>query len=211
MNTQQVSDQLLVQRMLVGKAEAFEDFFGTYFPGLYRFALARLNQDSDAAEEVVQRALCKAISKLASYRGEAALFTWLCTFCRHEISIYLKDQKRFFHPAEPIQEAPEILAALESLHITYEDRPDKALLRREATHLVQVVMDALPPRYADALEWKYIDGLAVKEIADRLNLGLKAAESLLTRARQAFRDAFKSLTSDLGWQPLLKDGGKKTL
>ncbi len=198
MNKQQLSDQLLVQRMLAGKAEAFEDFFGIYFPGLYRFALARLNQDSDAAEEVVQKALCTAISKLASYRGEAALFTWLCTFCRHEISSYLKDQKRFFHPAEPIQEAPEILAALESLLITYEDRPDKALLRREVTHLVQVVMDALPPHYADALEWKYIDGLAVKEIAERLNVGLKAAESLLTRARQAFRDAFRSLTSDLG-------------
>ena len=45
--------------------------------------------------------------------------------------------------------------------------------------------------YGDALEWKYVQGLSVKEIAARLNLGAKAAESLMTRARQAFRDGAK--------------------
>ena len=54
-------------------------------------------------------------------------------------------------------------------------------------------MDPLPPRYGDALEWKYIHGLTVKEIAALLEVGPKAAESLLTRARQAFRDGFGSL------------------
>ena len=47
--------------------------------------------------------------------------------------------------------------------------------------------------YADALEWKYIDEIPVQEIAARLGLGAKAAESLLTRARHAFRDAFRTL------------------
>ena len=50
-------------------------------------------------------------------------------------------------------------------------------------------LDALPGRYGEALEWKYIDGLSVREIAARLELGEKATESLLTRARESFRDA----------------------
>jgi DNA-directed RNA polymerase specialized sigma24 family protein len=33
-------------------------------------------------------------------------------------------------------------------------------------------------------------GLSVEEIAERLGLGPKAAESLLSRARQAFREGF---------------------
>jgi DNA-directed RNA polymerase specialized sigma24 family protein len=53
-----------------------------------------------------------------------------------------------------------------------------------------VTLDALPRRYGDALEWKYVLGLTVEEIAGRLGLGPKAAASLLTRARQAFRDGF---------------------
>ena len=42
------------------------------------------------------------------------------------------------------------------------------------------------------LQWKYLDGLPVKEIARRLELAPKAAESLLTRARLAFRKSFSS-------------------
>ena len=79
------SDRAFVRRLLRGDEEAFAEFFDGYFPRLYRFALARL-RDEDDAEEVVQATLIRATRKLSTYRGEAALFTWLCTFCRHEIS-----------------------------------------------------------------------------------------------------------------------------
>jgi RNA polymerase sigma-70 factor, ECF subfamily len=192
---EQRADWQLVKRMLGGEETAFEEFFGLYFPGLYRFALIRLNQDADAAEEVVQNALFKAISKLKTFRGEAALFSWLCTFCRYEISDYFKGAKQ----RQLIQDVPEVLAALESLLTATEDRPDQAILKKQIAGTVQVALDSLPPRYANALEWKYIEGLSVKEIAARLNLGDKATESTLTRARQAFRDAFLSLTNGIAW------------
>ena len=60
---------------------------------------------------------------------------------------------------------------------------------------MQRVLDELPSHYADALEWKYIDEISVHEIAARLGLGAKAAESLLTRRANAFRDAFRTLAA----------------
>ena len=75
--------------MLAGDERAFEEFFDGYFPALFRFALARVGGDEGAAEDVVQTAMTAAIRKLATFRGEAALFTWLCTFCRHEIAATL--------------------------------------------------------------------------------------------------------------------------
>jgi RNA polymerase sigma-70 factor (ECF subfamily) len=193
--------------MISGEERAFDDFFQTYFPALFRFALARLGQDTTAAEEVVQRALCKSISKISTYRGEAALFTWLCTFCRHEICDYLKSQNRILSGVEYLQQNPEMMGALESLMITIEKNPEELLLSKETAHLVHSALDTLPARYADALEWKYIEDLPVKEIATRLNLGLKAAESLLTRARIAFRDAFLSLNSGLQFNSLVQQEG----
>ena len=166
--------------MLKGEERAFEELFDGHFPALYRFALARVGHDPDAAEEVAQAALCKAISKLQTYRGEAALLTWLCTFCRHEISAYHARLGRL--PTLQIPEDGwEIAAALDSLE------------RREVARIVHVVLDRLPPRYAEALEWKYVDGLSVQEIADRAGTSAKAAESLLTRAREAFRELFSTL------------------
>jgi RNA polymerase sigma-70 factor (ECF subfamily) len=195
------SDKAIVRRMLAGDEMAFEEFFETYFPGLYRFALTRLDRNADAAEEVVQATLCKAVTKLATYRGEAALFTWLCTFCRHEISAHYDRHRRSLHETPLVEDAPEIRAALESIGIAHGDAPDERLRRQELARLVRVTLDSLPPRYGDALEWKYIQELSVSDIAARLSLGPKAAESLLTRARQAFRDGFTAVYAGAeGWE-----------
>jgi RNA polymerase sigma-70 factor (ECF subfamily) len=77
--------------------------------------------------------------------------------------------------------------------------PDAELRRHELQSLVQTTLDALPGRYGDALEWKYVEGLSVAEIAARLGVGVKAAESLLTRARKAFRDGFLALGGATAW------------
>lgn len=187
------ADRALARRLLRGDEEAFEEFFDRTFRGLYRFALARVGHDQDAAEEVAQATLCKAITKLSTYRGEAALFTWLCTFCRHEISAWYRRRKTTEAPVDLVEDLPEVRAALESLGSGPED-PGSALGRKELGRLVQVVLDQLPGRYGSVLEWKYLEEVSVKEIAGRLEVSPKAAESLLTRAREAFRDGFRTLT-----------------
>ena len=185
------ADKKLIQRMLRGDEQAFDEFFAGYFPRLFRFALTRI-RDEAGAEEVVQETLIKVIDKLATYRGEAPLFSWLCTFCRHEIGRYLKKSNKTL--AAFAEDIPDVRAALESLSAADSDDPESMAFRSERARLVQVALDALPPHYGDALEWKYIEGLSVQELAARLELGQKATESLLVRARRAFRDGFGSLS-----------------
>jgi RNA polymerase sigma-70 factor (ECF subfamily) len=194
------ADRVLVRRMLGGDQRAFQEFFDATFPALYRFALVRLGYEADAAEEVVQSALCKVISKLHTYRGESALFTWTCTFCRREISALLQRRGQQAHAFTRLDDSPEVRAALDALAAS-EEMPDGALLRREVGDLVRLALDNLPARYAAALEWKYIEGHSVLEIAERLHVGPKAAESLLTRARGAFREAFATLCSEIEMIP----------
>jgi RNA polymerase sigma-70 factor (ECF subfamily) len=180
-------DRILVARMQRGDENAFSEFFDANFGALYRFALPRVGGDESVAEEVVQSALCRAVRKLHTFRGEAALLTWLCTFCRHEISAHYEKKGAMPPMLNLSDDSPQVRAAIESL--TAED----LLQRGDTVRLVQVVLDALPAHYGDALEWKYIEGLSVNEIATRLGLGIKAAESLLGRARVAFRDAFTAV------------------
>lgn len=189
------TDLELVRRLLRGDEAAFQQFFEAAYPALYRFALPRIDFDHDAAGEVAQAVLCKAIRKLHTFRGEAALLTWLCTFCRHE----LHDYKRKYHgrvQVDLLEDAPEIRAALESLREPAEQDLDASIDRTRVATLVQRVLDQLPTHYAHALEWKYIEELSVRDIGERLGLGPKAAESLLTRARQAFREAFQTMAPE---------------
>jgi RNA polymerase sigma-70 factor (ECF subfamily) len=181
------ADRFLVARLLRGDEEAFTDFFEASFAPLFRFALPRLDGDEDTAEELVQTTLVRAVRKLSTYRGEAALLTWLTTICRREIATYYEQRKKVPPMLGLAEDLPEIRAALESL-----GGDENLLQRRETARLVQVILDQLPFRYGDALEWKYIDGLSIAEIAAKLGVTPKAAESTLTRARNAFRDAFST-------------------
>jgi RNA polymerase sigma-70 factor (ECF subfamily) len=166
------------------------------FPRVYRFALVRVREQEDAAEDIAQAVLCQVVRRLATWRGEASLFTWICTICRHEI-----DTWRRKHPHEAavelVEDAPEVRAALESLSTHERLGAQTTIERRELAVLVQRVLDHLPVNYSSVLEWKYLDDLSVRDIAARLNLSEKAAESLLTRARAAFRDLVRTIAPEL--------------
>ena len=185
-----MDDTELIQRMRSGDEHAFDVFFDAYFPRLFRFAVRRLGNE-DAAEDVVQAALVIAMRKIGSWRGEAALFTWLCTICRHELSAYWARTGR--QPVTlPLDDHPGTRAEIESLA---HDGPGPyaELERHDLSDRVHVTLDHLPRPYGDVLTWKYIEGLSVIEIAARLESTAKAAESMLTRARVAFRDGFHTL------------------
>src|SRR5512134_250693 len=108
-----MDDQTLARRALRGDDQAFNELFGIYFPRLFRFALRRV-ADEDAAEDIVQSTLIKGIRSLASWRGEASLFTWLCTICRREVHDHWQRLGR--HPEVAlIDDVPDVRAALEAL------------------------------------------------------------------------------------------------
>lgn len=190
-------DKRLVSRLCGGDERAFGEFFELYFPRLYRFALIRLGGDQHAAADVVQAVLTRAVRKFKTWRGEAALFTWLCTICRREISDYCRrNNKRAQHEVLS-EDRPELMAVIESLAAREEDNPEQSYRRTELGRLIQVTLDQLPVRYGDALEWKYLYGLSAREIAKRLGLSVDATNSLLARAKRAFREAYGSLADDV--------------
>jgi RNA polymerase sigma-70 factor (ECF subfamily) len=189
-----LDDKTLANEMLAGQKQAFDRFFDEYFARLYRFALARLADDPDAAKEVVQVTCIRAIRKLHTYRAESALFTWLCAICRNETSEWLRQQGRYREHVILIEDHPDVQAAVDSFQLPEEQLPEAQLRRAENLRLIEVALDALPARYGDVLEWKYVEGHSIREIAARLNMGQEATQSLLARAKRAFADVYTSLS-----------------
>jgi RNA polymerase sigma-70 factor (ECF subfamily) len=192
-NPTPLNDQALVKSMLAGDEQAFRRFFETYFPRVYRFALPRLGGDVDTTRQVVQAAMTKAMRGLQKFRGDAALFSWLCQICRHEIVDYLRAHKRYSDRVVLIDDSPELRAALEAVEAPVDLEPATIYSKEETRRLVQSVLDRLPDRYGDVLEWKYVEGRSVEEIGALLGVGQVAAQSLLARARVAFREALETV------------------
>ena len=192
-----LEDKKLVKQLLAGNEQAFDQFFDENFARLYRFALTRLSDDPDAARELAQITLSKAVRKLHTYKAESALFTWLCSICRNETSDWLAKQGRYREHIVLTEDYAEVRAAVESLQVPEQMSPDRHYKRVELLRLIQTALDSLPARYGDVLEWKYIEGHSIKEISERMDIGTEATQSLLARARRAFADVYRSLAEGL--------------
>lgn len=186
------NDRALAKRVAAGDSKAFEAFFREYFPRLFRFTLARVNSDADLAEEIVQRTMCRVVRKMGTFRGEALLFTWLCQICRNEMTAIYRQRGLQDSQTVPLEDHPAIRAALESISVEV-DTPESDQNKEELARFVRLTLEYLPAKYATALEMKYIRGCNVDEIGEQLAISTKAAESVLSRARAAFKEAFRSL------------------
>jgi len=185
-------DRELVRALLRGQRQSFDLFFTDYFPRLYRFVLPRVERDAAAAEDLCQHVLGRAIRSLATYRGEASLFTWVCQIARNELSRYWERRKYEDANVLHIEDDSDIRAMLESVAAPERDQPESQRLHSEVARLIHVALDHLPQHYANALELKYIDGLSVQEVAARLAQPVTATQSVLARARIALRDVLES-------------------
>jgi len=195
------SDRAIAKRLLDGDEAGFRELFDSFFPKLYRFALARLDGNQDEAREVVQQTFCKAFERLDSYRGEASLYGWMCQICRHNIADLGRRRQRDFQQVTLLEEDGTIQSILETLAAPASYEPETHAGRTDLMRLIQATLDCLPGHYGDVLEWKYVDGLSVREIAEKLAVGPKAAESLLTRARDAFREAMEAISGSADTLP----------
>ena len=194
-------DREVVRRLLAGDEAMFRSVFDGYFPRLYRFVLPQVGGDGEEARDIVQQSFCKAFEKLESYRGEASLYGWILQICRN--ALIDRARRTAVRPRRiEIDTSDEALTSIcDALKAPVDEQPDHRSARLELLQLIQATLDYLPSHYGSVLEWKYIEENTVNEIADKLDIGAKAAESLLTRARAAFREAIVSISQSADLLP----------
>jgi RNA polymerase sigma-70 factor, ECF subfamily len=179
-------DRKLVARMLAGEKLAFDAFFSAYAPRLTAFVARRANLNAAAIEDIVQSTLVKAVRHLGSFRGEAALFTWVCEISRNELArLHRSAARQPVH--QSLDASPAVRNEVLELRAPADREPPNALEVEAHRGAVASTLEILPHRYACVLEWKYGDGFSVQEIGRMLGLTTIAAQSLLARARKEFR------------------------
>lgn len=163
----------LTAAMARGEDEAWAEFNRTYGPAIFRQLLALTRGDHDLANDALQRTYLRVAKHVRPCESEPMFKAWLRTVARSALSDCWRRRRSF---ADLLfrrqQEPPELTDP------TGDDRMMEEL-------------DAALARLAEAerslLESKYLSGLDVRTLADRLAITPKAVESRLTRARESLR------------------------
>ncbi len=177
------ADELaLLQRIAQGDREALSFFYDHYIDAVYRFVYHQVGGHPQDAEDVTQETFIAAIDNLESFRGDSRIYVWLCGIAWRKASDL---RRRRDHSKTPQPTPEDDLLQLRGItdHLTVEDMVEREGLRR---HVWQVLLK-LPSHYQQVLTLKYVEEFKVSEIAMIMGKSEKAVESLLTRARDAFK------------------------
>lgn len=150
-------------------------------------ALARKVEVDDVLQEITLEAL-RRVSELATLDRDP--FGWLCQIAEYRLidihRRYFGTKKRAAHrevelnaPGQDTRQTPLINLLIASL-----TTPSQAFSRDDKEFRLQAMLSSLPEESRQALHFRYVDGLATKEIAERMGKSDGAVRVLLTRSLQ---------------------------
>jgi len=169
-------ERRLHRAVLAGDERAWRTLYDATFAGLDAYVVWRCAGLRDLADDVVQETWLTAVRRMRDFDPQRGpLLAWL----RGIAANVLRGQFR--------RKMPQPLVG--------DDHPARADIdgeRREEAEQIASALATLPEHYEAALRAKYLDGLSVAAIAADRAESPKAVESLLSRAREAFRAAYSS-------------------
>jgi RNA polymerase sigma-70 factor, ECF subfamily len=176
-------EEMLRREVLAGNEQAWRIWYGETFDGLYQYVLWRCGGRRDWADEIVQEAWLLAVRRVRRFApGKGSFSAWARGIAANVMRNYFRRQKRLMNLRQSAVDAAAKNA-------------DARALRRngERDEQIAAVLAELPDRHEAVLRAKYLDGMSVAEIAASWSATPKAVESLLTRAREAFRELYEKL------------------
>jgi RNA polymerase sigma-70 factor (ECF subfamily) len=166
----ELPDRELLSAHCAGDPEAFGELFRRHRDQMWALAL-RTTQDPEIAADAVQEAFISAFRGAESFRGEAAVTTWL-----HRIVVNsCLDRLRRIKPVVQLPDADlSILPDTRDQHSSVEVRLD-----------IRAALDQLPEGQRMALVLVDMHGLKVAEAASILNVAEGTIKSRCARGRAA--------------------------
>ena len=175
------SDNDLVKKIRKGEQNAFKVLYLKYSNLLFAYILHNLSNNQGIASDIWQETWCISIEKIDNFQFKSSFFTWLCAIAKNKIYDYYRQTKR-----------QDSFVGIEKLQFEIDlEEIDIELIDKETQTNVVTVLANLPDEYNYLLTAKYIENKSTDEIALEIGKSYKATESMLTRAREAFREKFK--------------------
>ncbi len=172
----------LIDRIITGDSDAVLQFYKEYSPSLMKYLSKKLPRQEDA-EEILNDIFFEALDTLSFFQKKSTVKTWLFRIAHNKIAdFYRKRKLRLI-----------LLSQVPFLEIVAEeiDQPEFEFEKKKISERVDKAMRSLNERYREILTLKYIKRFSIKKIALELHMSVKAAESLLFRARQSFMLAYE--------------------
>jgi RNA polymerase sigma-70 factor, ECF subfamily len=186
-----LGDAELAAHAAAGDAGAFRLIMERNNGRLYRVARGIVRNDSEA-EDVVQESYMRAFSRLATFKGEASLSTWLTRIVLNEALGRLR-RRRPTAELEAVDEAVSPGGEVVWFPGAASDTdPERAASRREIAGLLERAIDELPESFRVVFVMRAVEEMSGEETAEALGIPEATVKTRLHRARRLLRDTIQA-------------------
>lgn len=181
-----VSDETLLVLYGNGDRDAARSLTLRMGPLAYRVAY-RMLSDAAEAEDVAQEALLRLWRIAPEWRnGEAKVSTWLYRVVTNLATDRLRKRR-----GVGLDEAPEVEDGAPSVVQT--------MIARDRMNALEAALSQLPDRQRQAVVLRHIEGLSNPEIAEAMEIGVEAVESLTARGKKGLAKLLAGQRAELGF------------
>lgn len=173
-----MNERELLTRAQAGDPVAERAIYDTHVDRVYRLAF-RLAGDTELAKEFTQDAFIRAFERLATFRGDSALSTWLHAIT---VSVALNGLRKVRRLKREVQ--------LEHAESLGSDRPRSDPLLRQR---LDEAIDKLPTGYRTVFVMHDVQGFTHEEIGAALGIEVGTSKAQLFRARARLRERLADL------------------
>jgi len=170
----------LVDRCRRQESEAYDEFYNRFRNTIYRIAL-RILKDQSAAEDAVQETLINVFRSIGRFRGEAKISTWLN---RIATNVCLETLRRGKKQKEDSFE--QLKNFLED-SLLFNDSPFNSVYQQELGARLESSLQRVSQKQREIVRLHDLEGLTIKEIAQRLDISEGTVKSRLFYGRQECR------------------------
>ena len=183
MRKNNLNEKEVVAAILRGNESVLRLFYKHFQYPLYSYIKKKIDGNQDV-EEIMQDTLVATIEGLRDFSFRCSLFTYICSIANHKVIDFYRKKKIKNIVFSKIAQVEPLISTLFGPEELLEDE----LLRQK----IKQTFRNIAPNYSLILKLKYIYGYSVGEIADKLSISFKSAESQLFRARKAFASIYIS-------------------
>jgi RNA polymerase sigma-70 factor (ECF subfamily) len=181
-------DQQLIDECLAGQTDAFGQLVVRYQDRLYN-TLVNVLGSADEARDVAQEAFVHAFQKLATFRGQAAFYSWLF---RIALNAAISQKRKRRRMSASIDRAHD-QTGIEPADPRDDNQPSYSMELAERQALVRTALSQISEEYRTVLVLKEMDGLKYEQIAEIVGCPIGTVRSRIHRARTELRTKLKIL------------------
>jgi RNA polymerase sigma-70 factor (ECF subfamily) len=171
MNTQVLSDKVLLDRYLLGERGAISQLIDRH-SNRVRDYIRMMVKDSDLADDILQETLIKVVRVIdqGRYADTGKFLSWVLRIAHNQVIDYFRSQKS----AKTINESDagyNVLGTLRFADSTVEDK----LIAEQVAADVRRLVEHLPEEQREVVMLRYYSGLSFQEIADQTDVSINTA------------------------------------